>query len=80
MNPRVATLTVNFTFPGASGQRVFNDNNYTYYSFARLDFMATSKIRLYGSWQYNYERGTGTSQQRLQPRGRHAASIGEFRV
>ena len=53
--------TVNFTYPGASGPRTFNDNNYTYYTFARVDFRATEKIRLYGSWAYNYARGTGTS-------------------
>lgn len=53
--------TVNFTYPGAVGPRTFNDNNYTYYSFARLDFLATQKIRVYGSWQYNYARGTGIS-------------------
>jgi hypothetical protein len=53
--------TVNFTFPGASGPRTFNDNNYTYFSFARVDFRATEKIRLNASWQYNYARGTGTS-------------------
>jgi outer membrane receptor protein involved in Fe transport len=53
--------TVNFTFPGAVGPRTFHDTNNTYYSVARLDFLATQKIRLFGSWQYNYARGTGTS-------------------
>lgn len=53
--------TVNFTYPGASGARTFNDNSYTYYTFSRVDFKATEKIRLYGSWQYNYNRQTGTS-------------------
>jgi hypothetical protein len=53
--------TVNFTYPGASGPRIFNDNVYTYNALARLDFLATQKIRLHGSWQYGYQRGTGTS-------------------
>ncbi len=53
--------TVNFAYPSASGARTFNDNNYTYYSFARLDFKATEKIRLYGSWTYEYARATGNS-------------------
>ena len=53
--------TVNFTYPGAVGARTFHDTNNTYYSVARLDFLATQKIRVYGSWQYNYNRGTGTS-------------------
>jgi hypothetical protein len=49
------------TYPGASGARIYNDNNDTYYSYARLDFRATQKIRVYGSWAYDYSRGTGTS-------------------
>jgi outer membrane receptor protein involved in Fe transport len=53
--------TVNFTFPGAVGARTFHDTINTYYSLAKLDFLATQKIRLFGSWQYNYQRGTGTS-------------------
>jgi len=53
--------TVNFTYPGAVGARTFHDTINTYYSTARLDYLATQKIRLYGSWQYNYQRGTGTS-------------------
>ncbi|HLK65511.1 MAG TPA: TonB-dependent receptor [Bryobacteraceae bacterium] len=53
--------TVNFAYPGASGARTFNDNSYTYFTTARVDVRATQKIRLYGSWQYNYNRSTGTS-------------------
>ena len=53
--------TVSFNYPGAVGARTFNDNNYSYYSFARLDFRATQKIRLYGSWNYGYQRATGNS-------------------
>jgi hypothetical protein len=53
--------TVNFTYPGAAGGRIFNSNSYTYYSFARVDFRATEKIRLYGSWNYAYNRVTGSS-------------------
>jgi hypothetical protein len=52
--------TVNFTYPGAVGARTFHDTSNTYYSVARLDFLATQKIRLYGSWQYNYNRETGS--------------------
>ncbi len=53
--------TIQSTYPGAVGARTFNRNINTYYSTARVDFMATQKIRLYGSWSYNYARGTGTS-------------------
>jgi hypothetical protein len=43
------------------GARTFHDNINTYYSMARVDFLATQKIRLFGSWSYSYQRGTGTS-------------------
>ena len=48
-------------YPGAVGPRTYNDNIYTYYSFARVDFRATEKIRLYGSWNYGYSRNTGAT-------------------
>ncbi|MDP8981526.1 MAG: TonB-dependent receptor [Acidobacteriota bacterium] len=54
--------TVNFAASsGAPGARTFHENVNTYYSNARLDFLATSKIRLFSSWTYQYQRGTGTS-------------------
>ncbi len=43
------------------GNRTFNQSVDTYYSLARVDLLATKKIRLFGSWQYNYQKGTGTS-------------------
>jgi hypothetical protein len=51
---------VNVTY-NTVGMRTFNQNINTYYSLARLDFLATQKIRLYGSWQYNYQRANGTA-------------------
>ncbi len=62
--PELDTLarSVNFASnTNAPGNRDFHRNINTYYSFARLDFLATQKIRLYGSWSYSYARGTGTS-------------------
>jgi hypothetical protein len=53
--------SVNFTYPGAVGSRTLHDTINTYYSMARLDLLATQKIRVFGAWQYNYQRGTGTS-------------------
>jgi hypothetical protein len=54
--------TVNWNAPGvAVGPRIFNQDNYTYYSLARLDALATQKIRLHGSWQYAYNRVAGSS-------------------
>ena len=43
------------------GNRTFNQSVDTYYSLARVDLLATKKIRLFGSWQYNYQKGSGTS-------------------
>jgi hypothetical protein len=43
------------------GSRSFIYNDNTYYSMARLDFLATQKIRLFGSWAYSYERTTGNT-------------------
>ncbi len=63
-NPNFTTIqrTVAWNAPGtAVGPRIFNQNNYTYYSLARLDFLATQKIRLHGSWQYSYNRVMGSS-------------------
>jgi hypothetical protein len=60
LNP--LSRTVNFApSSGAAGKRTFNQNVNTYYSLARIDFMATQKIRLFGSWSYSYTRGAGTS-------------------
>src|SRR5262249_14100155 len=50
--------TVNFT---GFGGRTLNQNKYTNYTLARLDALATQKIRLHGSWQYAYNRVTGSS-------------------
>jgi hypothetical protein len=43
----------------ANGVRTFNESDTTYFSMARLDFLATQKIRLFGAWQYNYQRQHG---------------------
>jgi hypothetical protein len=59
--PRIASYARTVKFINPSVTRTFHDNIDTYYSLARVDFLATQKIRLFGSWQYGYERGTGTS-------------------
>jgi Carboxypeptidase regulatory-like domain/TonB-dependent Receptor Plug Domain/TonB dependent receptor len=54
--------TVNFAASSPTpGARTFHQNIDTYYSMARVDFLATQKIRLFGSWSYSYVRGTGTT-------------------
>ena len=65
-----APRTVNWNAPGiAVGPRMFNQDTYTYNALARLDFLATQKIRLHGSWQYGYQRQTGTCRTRRRGRG-----------
>ena len=58
--------TVNFApsrFPGNSnlGNQIFTSDNQQYFSTARLDFTLTQKIRLFGSWLYQYTRESGDS-------------------
>jgi hypothetical protein len=64
--------TVNFNAPicatisggcpnSALGNQVFNQDQQQYFSTARLDFTATQKIRLFGSWLYQYTRESGGS-------------------
>ncbi len=50
--------TVNFV---GTGNQTFSYNSNTYYSQARVDYLATQKIRLYGSWMYNYQKVQGNS-------------------
>jgi hypothetical protein len=45
----------------ALGIQDIGRDNQTYFSTARLDFTATQKIRLFGSWLYQYERESGSS-------------------
>ncbi|HUI55266.1 MAG TPA: TonB-dependent receptor, partial [Bryobacteraceae bacterium] len=51
--------TISFT-AGGYGQRTFHSDSNTYYSMARLDFLATQKIRVYGAWTYQYNRSFGS--------------------
>ncbi len=66
--PLVQTLrrTVNFTNPscaaaGCPGARQFNYSEQTYFTSARLDLKVTEKVRLYGAWQYAFDRSTGNT-------------------
>src|SRR5580692_2806869 len=45
----------------ALGNQYFTQDNQEYFSTARLDFTLTSKVRLFGSWLYQYARETGDS-------------------
>ncbi|MFI5058499.1 MAG: carboxypeptidase regulatory-like domain-containing protein [Candidatus Acidiferrales bacterium] len=62
--PQVNSLskTVNFgSKDGNAGNQYFTQDRQTYYGTARLDASLTQKIRLYGSWLYQYARETGNS-------------------
>ena len=49
----------NSTFPAATGPIQFSRNTQTYYTNARIDYAATQKIRVFGSWLYQYQRQSG---------------------
>lgn len=54
--------TVNFVAPApVVGPRTFSQDSTTYYSLGRLDYLATQKVRLYGSWSYSYNRVHGSA-------------------
>jgi Carboxypeptidase regulatory-like domain/TonB-dependent Receptor Plug Domain len=61
--PRLDSLTrtVNWNYTGSVGPRTFEYHDNTYYALSRVDFLATQKIRLYGAWQYAYNRTSGSS-------------------
>ncbi len=62
-NPPQCTAAVNpVACSNASlGNQVFNQNNVQYFGTARLDAALTQKIRVFGSWLYQYSRETGAS-------------------
>jgi hypothetical protein len=58
--------TVNFTPSAnaensAAGLQYFTHDRQTSYGYARLDAALTSKIRVFGSWLYQYSRSTGNN-------------------
>jgi hypothetical protein len=47
--------------PIGGGKLPFSQNQQTYYTTARVDAAVTQKIRLFGSWLYQYQRETGVN-------------------
>jgi hypothetical protein len=45
----------------ALGNQIFNDDTQTYFTTARLDATLTQKIRVFGSWLYQFQRASGVS-------------------
>ncbi|HLM79994.1 MAG TPA: TonB-dependent receptor [Terriglobales bacterium] len=64
---RQVDRTVNWAFPGSvasglppvTGPTPFSRNQQTYYTNARIDWAATQKIRVFGSWLYQLQRESG---------------------
>ena len=50
--------TVNYG-PTNGGYTPFSRNTQTYYTSARIDYAVTRKIRVFGSWLYQYQRQAG---------------------
>jgi hypothetical protein len=46
-------------FPAQIGPTPFSANQQTYYTNARIDYAATQKLRIFGSWLYQYQRESG---------------------
>jgi hypothetical protein len=61
------TVDWNYRPPSSSGvssvtgPRDFAQDTDQYYALSRLDFLATSKIRVYGAWQNQYQRQQGAT-------------------
>jgi hypothetical protein len=49
----------NAAFPTQVGRTPFSNNTQTYYTNTRIDWAATQKIRVFGSWLYQYQRASG---------------------
>src|SRR6202166_4930092 len=47
--------------PAAGARIPFSRNQQTYYTTARVDAVVTQKIRVFGSWLYQYQRETGVN-------------------
>ena len=56
---------VNYSVPGSvlpgAGRIPFSRNQQTYYTTARVDAAVSEKIRLFGSWLYQYQRENGVN-------------------
>jgi len=42
-----------------AGLQIFNQDQQTYYTNARLDFKVSNKVNVFGSWMYQYQRESG---------------------
>jgi hypothetical protein len=80
--PQINATAKTVDFTGTSlpinkglGNQYFTQDRQTYYGTARLDASLTQKIRLYGSWLYQYARETGDSLPISDPRTSQASYL-----
>lgn len=62
--PQFNSLAKNVNFgsnDGGAGNQYFTQDQQQYYATARIDATLTQKIRLFGSWLYQYARQTGAN-------------------
>jgi hypothetical protein len=59
----------------ALGNQLFNDDSQQYFTTARLDATVTQKIRVFGSWLYQYQRASGVSLPGRDPINSQAATF-----
>lgn len=59
--PEADTLARNINFGPGIGNQYFTRDTQTYYTTSRLDANLTQKVRLFGSWLYQYARRTGST-------------------
>jgi len=59
-NSRAKTVNFGSNDDGA-GNQYFTSDHQTYYTYGRLDAALSQKIRVFGSWLYQYARVAGTS-------------------
>jgi hypothetical protein len=53
--PELVSQSRTVYMAGVDANRRFNQDLETYFSLARIDYLAMSRIRVYGAWQYNYQ-------------------------
>jgi hypothetical protein len=58
-DPEARDVERSVYFGGQGGDLPFSSNAQTYYTTARLDYALTQKIRIFGSWLYQYEKLRG---------------------
>ena len=59
-DPRIASTKRTIFVNSDNNNRAFFQNQQTYYALGRVDYLLTSRVRLFGAWQYNYDRESGS--------------------